>query len=335
MTSQECTRSMLIRLIKLKWLMLICGLISALFLFLLARSIPAKYTARATVFPLNAGNDNAGAASALTNLLGLPETPKSFVQEASINIVDLALSRSTREAVAKTAVPQKGNKLVADLVIEEYNRYKKFYQPRISIPKGEKYIQQLSASGAGLLNERFFAKINKNGILEINCTFIDPELAGAVAYIFVDKISTFYKELKIKKAKLDYDFVSAKVDSLQGEIESVDGSSIGYSKKMLFVPEDKLQYRMPIQNNTNEKSRINRQRDITIDNKEEALWRLQKVTPIIEILDRPDPPYIVSKPSKILYAFLGFFAGSLLFAFISTVGIFFRFLNLKIKQFTA
>ena len=84
--------------------------------FVFCKKSPKVYTSKATVFPLNATNDNAGAANALSSLLGLSETPKSFIQEASINIVDLALSRNTREAVAIEKLPEFNNKTIAELV---------------------------------------------------------------------------------------------------------------------------------------------------------------------------------------------------------------------------
>ena len=59
-------------------------------MFIYAKRIDPIYTSRATVFPLNATPDNSGATSALTSMLGLSETPKSFSQDASINIVEAA-----------------------------------------------------------------------------------------------------------------------------------------------------------------------------------------------------------------------------------------------------
>jgi hypothetical protein len=55
-----------------------------------------------------------------------------------------------------------------------------------------------------------------------------------------------------------------------------------------------------------------RQRDGSANNKEEALWRLQKATPIIDILDRPEPPYTTRRPSSMIYGFLGFMFGAFL-----------------------
>lgn len=301
------------RISKLKFLILSIGVLVALCCFIYAKTLPKVYSSKATVFPLNASNDNAGAASALSSLLGLAEAPKSFIQEASINIVDLALSRNTREAVALELIPALQNKSVAVLVIEEYNKRKPFYKSSIKIPDSK---EMLAAVGANLLKENFFAKINKNGILEINYSTNNEALVGPVSYIFVDKISEFYKELKIKKAKRDYDFMCEKVDSLESVLASFDKSAIGMSNTTLFVAPDKLQYQLPKQNLSNEKSRVMRQRDMSAENREEALWRLQKETPIIAILDKPDAPYDTTKPSAILYGGIGFLMSIFLMIFI-------------------
>ncbi len=298
-------------------------------MFFYCKRIPTVYTAKATVFPLNASNDNANAASALTNMLGLSETPKSFIQEASINIVDLAQSRNTREAVSLERLPEIGNKTIAELMIEEYNKHKPFFKPSIAKPANDK---ALAAIGGNLLKDGFFAKINKNGILEINCSSTDVKLVGPISYVFVEKISAFYKELKIKKAKLDYDFMSIKVDSLDLVLSSFDVRAISMSNTTMFVAPDKLQYQLPKENLANNKNKVMRQRDLDMDNKEEALWRLQKVTPIIAILDKPDPPYDAKKPSSIMYAIIGFFLGIAFCIFLFSIGLIYRYLKSEIKR---
>ncbi len=316
------------RLSKLKFLILGVGVLVALCCFIYVKTLPKLYSSKATVFPLNASNDNAGAASALSSLLGLAETPKSFIQEASINIVDLALSRNTREAVALELIPALGNKSVAVLVIEEYNNRKPFFKSSINIPESK---EMLAAVGANLLKDNFFAKINKNGILEINYSTTNEALVGPVSYIFVDKISEFYKELKIKKAKRDYDFMCEKVDSLELVLASYDKSAVGMANTTLFVAPDKLQYQLPKQNLSNEKSRVMRQRDMSAENREEALWRLQKETPIIAMLDKPDAPYDTFKPSAILYAAIGFMISVVLIVIILIFIPTYRFIKSEIR----
>ena len=328
MNYKQLIRAVFLRLSGLKYIILIIGLLFSAITFFYCKKLPTVYTSRATVFPLNASNDNANAASALTSMLGLSETPKSFIQEASINIVDLAQSRNTREAVALERLPEMGNKTIAELMINEYNKNKPFYKQKIIVSSS---IQTLAATGGNLLNEGFFAKINKNGILEINCSATDVKLVGPISNVFVDKISGFYKELKIRKAKLDYDFMTLKVDSLETVLASFDSKAIGMSNTTMFVAPDKLQFQLPKENLGTNKSRVMRQRDLATDNREEALWRLQKVTPIIAILDKPDPPYDAQKPSSVIYAAIGFFLGITLSVLLLSIGLIYSYIKAETK----
>ncbi len=329
MTNTELIRSIFFKISRYKVLILITGIVLAALMFFYARSIPPVYSSRATVFPLNATNENSGATSALTSMLGITETPKSFSQEASINIVELAQSRNTREAVALEKLPDMGNKTIAELMIENYNNRKSLWNPSIKKPADQ---AALAAVGGNLLKAGFFAKINKNGILEINFSSTDQNLIGPVSYKFVDKISEFYKELKIRKAKLDYDFTISKIDSLDSVLDSYDRKAIKMANTTLFVAPEKIQYQIPKENLVNEKDRVLRQRDASTNNREEALWRLQKVTPIIAILDKPDPPFDVQKPSLLIYAAIGFLIGIILAIALTVSGILYRYAKAEAKN---
>ncbi len=329
MTNAELIRKIFLRLSKLKIVILLVGLIVGALLFFYAKSQDPVYSTRATVFPLNATNDNSGATSALTSMLGLSETPKSFSQEASINIVELAQSRNTREAVAMERLPQMGNKTIAELLINNHNDHKGLFQKDIKIPTDQ---SMLAAIGGQLLDANFFAKINKNGILEINFSSTNKDLVSPVSYKFVDKISEFYKELKIRKAKLDFDFTVGKIDSLDKVLQTYDRKAIHMANTTLFVTPDKIQYQIPKENLVNEKDRVLRQRDASTNNREEALWRLQKVTPIIAILDKPDPPFDVKTSSSLLFALIGFIAGIILTAFFCISGILYRYAVSEAKK---
>ena len=329
MTYQELIKGIYHRIRKTKLLILLCGFILAVLLFLYARGVATVYTSRASVFPLTASNDNNAASTALSGLLGLSETPKSFSQDASINIVELAQSRNTREAVALERIPDAGNKTVAQLLVENYNRYKPFYRSSVSLPKDQ---SNLAAVGGNLLKNGFAARINKNGILEINFSCTDEKLVGPISYLFVDKISEFYKELKIKKARQDYDFTVRKIDSLEQVLGTYDSRAIHMSKTTLFTTPERIEYQIPKENLVNEKDRVMRQRDAAANNREEALWRMQKVTPIIAILDKPDPPYDVKKPSSVLYAMIGFFVGMVLAVIFFISSILYRYTMSEAKK---
>lgn len=329
MTTIELTRKIIRRLGKLKLLILVSGLGLGVMLYFYAQKIPPIFTAKASVFPLTASNENSSASNLLNSLTGIGEAPKSFSQEASINIVELATSRSTREAVAMERVPTLGNKTIAQLLIESANKYRGLFDKEVKMPKNDTALRNI---GGNIIKVGMSAKINKNGILEITFSSTDLNIVSPVSYVLIDKISQFYKDLKVKKARFDYDFTVRKMDSLQAVLNQYDRKAIRMANTTLFVPVERIEFTIPKENLINDKSRVVRQRDASANNREEALWRLQKVTPIIEILDKPDPPFEIKKTSAFLYAFIGFVFGCLLGAFICIADILYRYLNNEINN---
>ncbi|RYG31058.1 MAG: hypothetical protein EOO01_35885, partial [Chitinophagaceae bacterium] len=329
MTSHELIQKIYLRLRKFRYVILACGIALAALLLIWAAGKPTIYTSRASVFPLTASRDNSIANSALSSILGINDAPQSFSQEASINIVELALSRHTREAVVMEKLPEMKNNTIAEILIKDYNKYNAFWEKDSEVPSDPK---MLAAVGGDLLKSAINAKINKNGILEVNFSSPDKALVSPVSYIFIEKLSAFYKDLKIRKAQLDFDFTERKIDSLDDVLKTYDRRAVRMSNTTLFVPSEKIQYQIPKENLASEKDRVMRQRDASASNREEALWRLQKVTPIIATLDRPDPPFEFKKPSKLLYGIAGFAGGALLASLLLLAGLFWRYIKEEIHN---
>ena len=329
MTTIELTRKVFRRLGKVKLLIIVVGLALGGLLYMYAKKQPIIYTSRASVFPLTASNENSGASSLLNSLTGIGEVPKSFSQEASINIVELATSRTTREAVAMQRLPQIGNKYIAQLLIESANKYKSTFAQDIKMPNND---TMLAAIGGNILKASITVKINKNGILELTFTNPDYNLISPVSYILIDKISQFYSDLKVKKARFDYNFTVRKMDSLQQVLNIYDKRAIHMANTTLFVPSERIEYTIPKENLICDKERVLSQRNGAANNREEALWRLQKVTPIIEILDKPDPPFDQTATPALIYSFVGFLLGCFLGAMIFVADILYKYVNAGIND---
>ncbi len=329
MTSQALLLKILNRLQKLKFLIPLGGILVGALLYLYAKQIPAIYSVKSTVFPLTAGPDKSSN-SKLTELIGGGSGgTKSLSDEANVNIEEVAKSRKTREAVAGEKVESHENKTVAELLINEFNLRKKINAREIKIPINE---LELKSIGATLLKDSYTIKVNKNGLLEITYGSTNEKLISPVSYILINKISQFYIELKVKKAEFDFAFTEKKIDSLDRVLANFDKKTIATSNKTLFVRPNKLQYTIPQENLENSKLQVLAQRNGAASNREEALWRMQKATPIISIMDTPEPPFDVVKPSKMLYGLVGFIIGCLLFSLLFIVGLLFKFTNHQVKQ---
>lgn len=330
MSNIELIKQLLKRLKKFSWLILIIAAGFGGFFYYMAKRSLVIYTSKSTVFPLNSSADNNVTSSAISNILGLSDAPKSFSGEASINIVELATSRRTREAVAAERVPSMQNKAVSQLLIEEHNKHTGFMRnSAIRMPTDS---TQASNIGSSLLRAGFSAKINKNGILELYYSNTSPDLVRLVSYIFIDKISSFYIDLKKKKAQIDFEFAVKKADSLLLVLNRLDQRAVVLDESTFFTNEDLKRYSLPKQNLMQDKNTVQSQYYYAVNNREAAAYKLQKETPIIEPLDRPEPPFDGSKKPATFYTMMGFMLGSILGIFLVSWKIINRYLSNELNK---
>jgi hypothetical protein len=309
MNSIELIKQLLNRLKKFSWLIALIAIGFGGFFYYMAKQNVKQYTSKATVFPLN-GTAESSPSGTISSLLGLGDATKSFTGDASINIVELAASRRTREAVAMVRIPYLQNKTVSELMIEENNRHTGFMQ-NIPIITPKDSLSKINVA-SNLLKGALVAKINKNGILELYFTNSKPELVREVSYIYISKLSEFYVELKKKKAQIDYEFAVKKADSLLVVLNRLDRRAIALDESTFFTNEGLKRYNLPKLNLAQDKATVQSQYYYAVNNRESAAYRLQKETPIIEILDKPEPPFDEVQKSKMIYVLIGLFLGTLI-----------------------
>ena len=320
MNNIELIKQLIKRLKKFSWLIVAIALIFGGLFFYMAKQSVLLYTSTATVFPLSSSNTNS-TGSAISNLLGLSDAPKSFTEDASINIVELATSRRTREAVAMERVPSMKNKTISELLIEENNKHTGFMQ-NTAIKTPLDSLAQINIASI-LLKGAFLAKINKNGILELHFSNSNQQLVREVSYVYIDKLSNFYIDLKKKKAQIDYEFSVKKADSLLLVLNALDKRAISLDEHTFFTPDERQRFSLPKLNLAQDKQTVQSQYYYAVNNRESAAYRLQKETPIIEPLDRPEPPYDIEKKSKIIYVVIGLILGS----FIGLIAVSWKIIN--------
>ncbi|MFT3683150.1 MAG: Wzz/FepE/Etk N-terminal domain-containing protein [Ferruginibacter sp.] len=324
MNSTALIKEILKRIKKFRIVVLIAGILFALLMLFYAKSKRTTYTSKATVFPLTSPSDKTISNNMLSGILGLGEAPKTFSEEATINIIELAFSRRIRESVAVTRLPEFENKTIAELLINDINENSSLFGDKIKQPKDS---LQLALTGSEILKPNINAKMSKNGVLEIYYTGTMENLVTPVSNVLIDKLSKFYVDLKRQKAADDYRFTLDKIDSLQHMINSVDRDAIGMQKRTMFTPSELLEYAIPKENVSSEKSRVLRQRDMYINNRDEAVWRLQKVTPIIAVLDKPTAPFDVKKQPLVIYSLIGFIGGCIIGILVLVSGLLYKFVK--------
>ncbi len=303
--------------------MLLFAALFALLFALFAKNTPVTYTSTATIFSLNSSSDPSTPASALSLILGA-ESGKSFSDETSINIIELAQSRSTREGVAAMKVPSMGNKIIAALLFEDYNNNRGWMEPKAA---PFKTTDKLITWAAKVIGSGITASFNKNNSFVLTYTGRSEELVKIISYGIIDKISQFYIDLKSDKARRDYEFASRKVDSLRRVISAKDNMLISNSRRSLFTNPDRLEYSMPNENLLADKQMIRNQYAQAVSNQQSAAYKLQKDTPIIKVLDKPEPPFDRKSRSPILYGLIGFIIGSLIIGSVLISTLLFRYVR--------
>ncbi len=306
MTSQELTIELFKRVKKNIFIIIFTALFFAGILAIYALKTPVTYTSVSTIFPLTGSSDNNATTSALSALFSGGDNTKGFTDDASVNIIELALSRTTREEVAAMRDSSRGNKTIAELLISDINNHRSFLEREIEMPADE---AACISKASKILKNALTATINKNNSFVITYTGRSPELVRTISFGFINKISAFYIDLKREKAKRDFDFASSKVDSLRGVIHSKDKQIIAIDKRTLFTNTDKMEFRVPTENLITDKQMLRQQYAIAVANQQNAAYKLQKATPVIKVLDQPEPPYDVQKRSPLIYSIIGFFIG--------------------------
>ncbi len=324
MTTQELTSAIFHRLKKFSFIIIIAGLLSAGVLVFYALQKPITYTSKASIFPLNSGSDLNANSSALSALFGNSENSKNFSDDASINIIELAQSRTTREEVAAIRDTARGNKTIAELLVADINDHRGLLEPKVVMPLNQ---YALITWAGDILNEGLTASINKNNSFVLSYTGRSPELVRTISYGFIDKISTFYIDLKREKAKRDFEFATSKVDSLKSVMTSKDNQLIAIDKRTLFTNTAKLEFRVPTENLLVDKQMIRQQYATAVANQQNAAYKLQKATPVIKVLDKPEPPYGVQHKSPVLFGIIGLVAGIVLVGGLLISGILLKFLK--------
>ena len=327
MDTNDLLKEIFKRISKHKMMILAGGIVFAILFLFFANTKRTTYTAKATLFPLTHPNENSLASNTLSGILGLGEMPKSFSSEATINIIELALSRNIRQRVSSTRLKEFGNKTITELLVDDMNEHNSFLSEKIKIPADS---EQLAILGSEILKPNINAKMSKNGVLEFYYTGNKLPLITPISNVLVNELSQFYIDLKRAKAIDDYNFTLGKIDSFQNMINEIDRHAIHIQKTTLFTPTDLLEYNLPKDNINADKIRIGRQRDMSINNRDEAVWRLQKVTPIIAVLDKPVGPFEEIKPPRIIYTLIGFILGIILTTLFLLSGLLYRYTRAEI-----
>lgn len=332
MTTQELTRRILKRLGNFFWLVLIIGAGVGFLLYKYAKDTPVKHIAKASLYALTTKEVSAtgGLISTLTG--GKNDGMGNLSEEASISLDELANSRTIRENVAATKLPQFNNQSIGSLLIKNEMKHQPLLGPKIVMPKEE---IEIISYGASIIQKGLAAKTSKGDLFQISFTSTAKELVSPISYVFINELTAFFIALKVKKAQNDYNFTVRKIDSLRLVMNAYDQRAVQLSNSTMFVPPGKIEYEIPKENLINDKTRVVGIYNGAANNKEEALWRLQRAKPILDLLDKPEAPFDTIKKSPIQFAIIGFILGCFIGLILCVIDIIIKYAKAQISEVVA
>ncbi|MDW3650237.1 MAG: Wzz/FepE/Etk N-terminal domain-containing protein [Bacteroidia bacterium] len=282
---------------------LILGILLAIYAF----TAPVFYTAHASFHPETGTNNSPSlAGSPLSFLLGsggLDGDEAGMMEE-------VLKSRNLSEEVVKDTVSFEGEeRLIADLVIEKFPKSISPIQlAKRLLSSGDErsYASKIILAGRFVRGSVIIEK-EENGFLTMDLSFSDDSLTGILSSTYIEKLSNYYRKQKTEKARINLDFFTARADSIKGELDNAAqalarfqdrNKGLVFSSRMVSAKEleVKLEY-------------LKEMYITLVTNREQAASQLQRVTPIIQVLDEPIPPFILSKKNPILFALIGLILG--------------------------
>lgn len=257
-----------------------------------------------------------------TNTTGMgfnPENPISFILGSGRETVEGTMmigvlkSRNLSEGISGDSIPgPRGPVLLADSIL---NNLPPNYNPIVWIsglfsedaplPLRNKKIQAGRVIRGGLT-----LTTTEEGFIKMEVAAFRPELAGLIADKMIDALSAYYKEQKTAKAEANVVFFNIRADSIRKELDTAAAEMAYY--------QDKNRYRNDARNTlylTKKQVEIGYLQEMytqLIISAETAKSQLKQDTPIIQVLDYPEPPYIVLAKSLVVYGIAGLILGLML-----------------------
>lgn len=152
-------------------------------------------------------------------------------------------------------------------------------------------------SGIGLLLSIVNVFQDRNiGMITVSVTTPDPVLSAELAQSFVEELNTLNLELRVKKARDSREFIKARLNEISEQLKQAEEALLGFNKRNvlrsspeLILQEGRLHRNVALQ----------QQLYLTLSNQlEVAKIEEVKSTPVVQVLDRADPPTIKSGPPR-------------------------------------
>jgi len=168
------------------------------------------------------------------------------------------------------------------------------------------------------LKKTITLKESERGMVEMTFYANSPQLLKTLSYKYIHKLTEYYKANRTQKSQDSYHFLVKRTDSVKRELMGSISRGAQYVDKNQFGIFAEQQ--VPIKKTEGETQILQGMYAQLVTMREAALSQLLQDTPVLQVLDYPNPPYENDKPKLVIFFFIGLILGFVLGVIFSVFG---------------
>lgn len=276
------------------------------------RSFPKIYVASSKIFPLSAtsAQGTSSPLDAIKSQFGIATTSPTDVYDI------LELSRSKKLAYKVVNAAPTSNKKYAKIynwIADERNKNLSYFEsPIVLSNKKEDSLKNLIFGRGSILPAIEVIK-GENGYTTLNTRSTDPLLARELNEKILTALSNFYVEFVTEKARQDITQIQFMRDSLYVELLNIDKGIASTTDQSAYATSATVA--LPAQKLGRRKVEVEALYGTTVTALQNARFKLLSQSPIFQILDNPDEPYITDPNPWKTYTVVSFIFFTILLCF--------------------
>lgn len=298
------------QMLKRRWgLIVLAGIIGGALLAIFAATSQKFYVAVASFHP-DPGSGGPGLGGLTTDPISLIFGGGPGKSNSTNQMMGVLVSRRISEAVASDSIEIAGQHvLIADKIGEAFppgfsieRWFKSFFEEPLPPTLEQKVI------GAGRkLRSSLEVEVDDYGFIQMQLSFPDYQSLIHISHKYIEHLSRYYETQKTAKAGDNVVFYEKRSDSVRREIDKSAVSAGLYIDKNKYGNTALAQVQGNIKQMELEMlGELYKAQMVAL---EQAKGQKQQNTPIIQVLDYPDPPYKVVARAPLLFGAIGIFLG--------------------------
>lgn len=171
---------------------------------------------------------------------------------------------------------------------------------------------------------------NERGMVQMTITSNNPQFLRAISYEYIQKLTDYYKGNRTEKSHDNYRFLAKRTDSVKRELTGAIARGAQYI--------DQNQFRLlatqevPLKKTEGEMEILKVMYAQLVTMREAALNQLLQDTPVLQVLDYPNPPYENNKVKLFIFLIIGVVLGFILGIIFSVMGMLKRDIQTYINE---